>query len=206
MPLGLFFDSETNGLPLTYKGPQADLRNSKNWPRLLQLGFILADLETGEILLESDQFVDPLGTFELDLEAQKTHKITLETLQSKGKDLVDVIAYFLAEGVDKADVLIGHNISYDLNIVGAECYRLHLVEDIKTMGAKPRVCTMKSTTNLCRIPGPFGFKWPKLEELHVHLFGKGFEGAHDAMNDIRATKDCFMHLSSQGLIRIPELA
>ena len=50
--------------------------------------------------------------------------------------------------------------------------------------------TMKSTSEL--IPGKK--KRPKLQELYTFLFGKPFEGAHDAMADIRATKDCFLQL------------
>jgi DNA polymerase III, alpha subunit len=50
--------------------------------------------------------------------------------------------------------------------------------------------TMKSATNL--IPGKK--KRPKLQELYTFLFGKPFEGAHDAIADIRATKDCFLQL------------
>ena len=53
-----------------------------------------------------------------------------------------------------------------------------------------RIDTMKSTSDL--IPGKK--KRPKLQELYTSLFGKPFEGAHDAMADIRATKDCFLQL------------
>jgi DNA polymerase III, alpha subunit len=50
--------------------------------------------------------------------------------------------------------------------------------------------TMKSTSDLI----PSKKKRPKLQELYTFLFGKPFEGAHDAMADIRATKDCFLQL------------
>ena len=36
---------------------------------------------------------------------------------------------------------------------------------------RPGLCTMKTTTDLLRLPGPYGFKWPKLDELHAFLFG-----------------------------------
>ena len=35
-----------------------------------------------------------------------------------------------------------------------------------------RLCTMKASTYFCNIPGPYGPKWPKLEELYEILFGK----------------------------------
>jgi DNA polymerase III epsilon subunit-like protein len=46
---------------------------------------------------------------------------------------------------------------------------------------------MKATTSICKLPGKYGdYKWPKLQESHLHFFGKEFEGAHDAMADVRA--------------------
>jgi inhibitor of KinA sporulation pathway (predicted exonuclease) len=47
-----------------------------------------------------------------------------------------------------------------------------------------------SYTNILKIPSPYyqeKFKFPKLSELHQWLFGEDFEGAHDALNDVKAT-------------------
>ena len=60
---------------------------------------------------------------------------------------------------------------------------------------KSLFCTMKSSTNLCRLPGRYGnFKWPKLTELYKFLFNEEMEGAHDAMVDVRATRKCYYRL------------
>ena len=53
---------------------------------------------------------------------------------------------------------------------------------------------MVGTTELCRIPGQFGYKWPSLSELHRFLFGTGYEEAHDAGADVAACADCFLEL------------
>ena len=34
---------------------------------------------------------------------------------------------------------------------------------------------MQSSTNYCKLPGPYGYKWPKLSELHIKLFWVDFE-------------------------------
>ena len=60
---------------------------------------------------------------------------------------------------------------------------------------------MKSSTNFCRIPGNYGFKWPKLSDLHIKLFGKDFDEAHNALADIRATADCFWELKRLKIIK-----
>jgi len=41
-------------------------------------------------------------------------------------------------------------------------------------------------------------------ELYRFLFGKEFDDAHDAMADIRATKDCFLELYKTGKITLPD--
>ena len=33
---------------------------------------------------------------------------------------------------------------------------------------------MQLSTNFCRIDGPYGYKWPKLSELHYKLFKTNF--------------------------------
>ena len=55
-------------------------------------------------------------------------------------------------------------------------------------------------TDFCKIPGYFGYEWPKLQELYHKLFGCDFEDAYDAMADITATKKCFFEMRKRGLI------
>ena len=62
-------------------------------------------------------------------------------------------------------------------------------------------CTMIRSTDYCQLPGRYGkYKWPKLEELHFKLFGESFEGAHDALADIRATMRCYYEMEKRGLV------
>ena len=96
-----------------------------------------------------------------------------------------------------ATYIVGHNVEFDKRIVGAEMIRLGK-NDI--MDSKKSFCTMKSSINLCKIPGYNGYKYPKLQELYKKLFAKEFEIAHDAMSDIEATKECFWELKKLKLI------
>lgn len=70
----------------------------------------------------------------------------------------------------------------------------------KNTGGLTLPCTMQASTNLCKIPGPYGFKYPTLQELHKHLFEVGFDGAHDAMVDVLACAKCFFELERMGSI------
>lgn len=93
--------------------------------------------------------------------------------------------------------IVGHNISFDQKVVGAELYRLGIPD---TISMAKSLCTMQTGTDYCKIPGYYGYKWPKLQELHHKLFGCDFDEAHDAMADITATKKCFFEMRKRGLI------
>ncbi len=190
----LFFDTETTGIPKDYKAP---CTNTDNWPRLIQLGWLLTDAE-GRILSEGNHIVRPDG-FEIPKAASDVHGITTEFALENGKPLLDVIFAFGAD-LNQAECVIGHNLDYDLHIVGAEYVRLGY--DSRIMFARPTLCTMQATIQYCNIPGRFGPKWPKLMELYTKLFGQEFDGAHDAMADIVATKDCFFELIRRGVVRL----
>jgi hypothetical protein len=66
---------------------------------------------------------------------------------------------------------------------------------LRTLGALPTFCTMLSSVEVCRLPGRYGdYKWPRLAELHQHLFGADFAGAHDAAADVMACLRCYFAL------------
>ena len=60
---------------------------------------------------------------------------------------------------------------------------------------------MKSTIYYCDLPN---YKFPKLQELHTKIFNKEFSGAHQAINDVKATANCFFKLKEEGLEMLPE--
>lgn len=190
----LFFDTETTGIPKDYKAP---CTNTDNWPRLTQLGWLLTDAE-GRILSEGNHIVRPDG-FEIPKAASDVHGITTEFALENGKPLLDVIFAFGAD-LNQSQLVVGHNLDYDLHILGAEYVRLGY--DSRIMFARPTLCTMQATIQYCNIPGRFGPKWPKLMELYTKLFGQEFDGAHDAMADIVATKECFFELIRRGIVRL----
>lgn len=61
-----------------------------------------------------------------------------------------------------------------------------------------KFCTMKAMTPVCKLHGNYGdFKWPKLQEAHKHAFGVEFDGAHDALADVRACARVYRWLMEQ---------
>ncbi len=186
----LFFDTETTGLPKNWKAPVTDL---ENWPRLVQLAWLLYDSKNQEIK-RANRIIIPEG-FIIPTEASNVHGISTDRAIEEGIDLSEALGEF-TKVLSEANFLIAHNISFDEMIIGAEFLRKETKNRLNDI---PKICTMKTTTNICKIPGRYGNKWPNLTELHQHLFQRGFEGAHDALADVKACADCFFELKKTGM-------
>jgi DNA polymerase III epsilon subunit-like protein len=106
-----------------------------------------------------------------------------------------------SSSVKGCGLLVAHNYSYDYNIMGSELLRNGLENSLK---GKDYICTKEASTDFCKLPGPYGYKWPKLEELYVILFSESFN-AHNALDDIRATARCFWELFKKKVIKIKGL-
>ena len=187
----LFFDTETTGLPKSWKASVTDLNN---WPRLVQLAYLLYD-RNGNKISGGDFIIKPEG-FTIPAEASKIHGISTERANLEGKALLTVLQGFQSL-INQAEYLVAHNMSFDEKIVGAEFLRNKMQDGISP---KRKICTMHSTTDFCAINGPYGYKWPKLSELHYKLFRTDFQEAHNAAADINATARCFWELRRLGKI------
>ena len=191
----LFFDTETTGLPKNWKAPVHQL---DNWPRLVQIAWQVYD-SNGNLLEEHDYVIRPVG-FIIPTGASAVHKITTEKAFETGVDLLTILKVF-SSSVKSCGLMVAHNYSYDYNIIGSELLRNGLENILKD---KEHICTMNASTDFCKIPGPYGYKWPKLEELHYILFSELFN-AHNALDDIKATARCFWELLSLKVIMIPKV-
>lgn len=185
----LFFDTETTGLPRNWKAPITDLNN---WPRLVQLAYLHFDT-VGNKISGGDYIIKPEG-FKIPADVSRIHGISHERAVKEGVSLSEVLQRFQTL-IEDSEILVAHNMSFDEKIVGAEFLRSGMENLIP---AKKKICTMHSTTNFCAINGPYGYKWPKLSELHYKLFKTGFEEAHNAAVDINATAKCFWELRRLG--------
>jgi DNA polymerase III subunit epsilon len=96
----LFFDTETTGLPKNWKAPVTDLNN---WPRLVQLAFLLYDRE-GNRVSERNYIIKPDG-FKIPVDVVRIHGITHERATSEGRDLRSVLEEF-REFADRSKYLV----------------------------------------------------------------------------------------------------
>jgi DNA polymerase III epsilon subunit-like protein len=189
----LIFDTETNGLP--------DKRFPKDsidyWPRAVQIAWALYD-NAGWHVEDGSYLIKPLD-FNISPDAEKIHGISKERAMLVGDKIEKVLGIF-SKKLERSSVIIGHNINFDLNVLKFEAARLNRNLDF------PEKCYCTMTNDkiicLCKLPSKngIGYKWPKLTELHQHLFKCDFEGAHNALHDVHACAKCYFELRKRGII------
>ena len=185
----LFFDTETTGLPKDYKAPYTNL---DNWPRIVQLAWIVTD-EYGSAVLGHNRIIRPDASYTIP--ENMIHGISQEHALEYGISAKEALSEFVNQ-LKACDLIVCHNFAFDSMIAGADIYRRLDGHSSEIIFEKPHICTMEESVGFCQLPGKFGkkYKWPRLSELHQKLFQKDFSGAHDAMSDVKATKDCFFEL------------
>jgi DNA polymerase-3 subunit alpha len=191
----LIFDTETTGLP---KNKTAPLTDFDNWPRVVQIAWQLHD-HAGKLLSNDNLIVKPDG-FTIPFNAEKVHGISTQRALDEGLPLDEVLDRF-TEDLNKADLIIGHNIiDFDVKVVGSEYLRIGKENVLST---KEALDTQLASTDYCAIPGGRGgqYKWPTLLELHTKLFGQDFGDAHDAAYDVAANAKCFFGLLKEKVVK-----
>ncbi|QLG44751.1 DNA polymerase III subunit alpha [Costertonia aggregata] len=184
----LIFDTETTGLPKRWDAPITD---TDNWPRCIQIAWQLHD-GMGNLLEHQDYLVRPDG-FNIPYDAEQIHGISTALAEQKGIALDRVLERF-SSAMSKTKFIVGQNVGFDVNIMGAEFHRLGIENSLQQLPVLD-TCT-EYTAQLCQIPGGRGgkFKLPTLTELHEYLFKQPFAEAHNATADVEATTRCFLEL------------
>lgn len=186
----LVFDTETTGKADFNAEPEAP-----HQPRLVQLGAILYD-KNFVVRSELNMIVRPDG-FQIPEEATSIHGIThADALQYGFPELDVMIAFnYLCR---RSHVLVAHNLKFDAFIIGKALFMCGL----EAPPPEQKFCTMQAMTERCKLPGAYGgFKWPSLQEAYKHCFGEEFEGAHDAMADVRACARVYKWLQNPDLAK-----
>lgn len=195
----LIFDTETTGLPKRYNAPLSD---SDNWPRCIQIAWQLHDA-MGNVLEHDNYLVQPDG-YNIPYDAEKIHGISTELAQKEGIPLREMAEKFV-DVLSRTKFVVGQNIDFDVNIMGAELYRLEMENPLLDLPVLD-TCT-ETTAQLCQLPGGRGgkFKLPTLTELHEFLFDQPFAEAHNATADVEATTRCFLELIRREIFTSEEL-
>lgn len=212
--LVLIFDTETTGLPQT-KIINPD--TLKQWPYIVQFSYIIYDTEKHVFASYKDNIINIPEHIIIPTASSNIHGITNEICADCGKKIDDVLDEFFSY-LPHIDMLVGHNITFDINMIKVELLRLiyNVYDKIYTSKSdsviqkykyylytmtnyKNIYCTLQESVDLCNIKAIDKFgksytKFPKLIELHEKLFKTIPNNLHNSFNDILVTLRCFMKL------------
>lgn len=196
----LFFDTETTGI-----------RKNGFIPRIVQIGALLAD-EDGKTISELNILLQPEGFSGVPPQAAAVHGFTSDHIKAFGVDRKNGLSTFF-DLVENADILVAHNNEYDLDLLNIEIdYRKQQSDGVvakwqEQLASVEHFCTMLNTREILKLPLSAAqasffadkgidqqYKNPRLIEAYNHFFHKDFEGAHDAMADVRACRDVYFEL------------
>jgi DNA polymerase-3 subunit alpha len=195
----LIFDTETTGLPKRWGAPLTD---SENWPRCIQIAWQIHD-KKGALVSHKNFLIQP-DDFTIPFDSEQVHGISTALASAKGVSLEEVLSEFQT-ALKEVRYIVGHNVSFDRNIMGAEFLRADLSDPLEGK-AVIDTCT-EETAQLCQLPGGRGgkFKLPTLGELYHFLFNESFKEAHNATADVEATTRAFLELIRQDKLHPKEI-
>jgi len=201
----LVFDTETTGKIDKY----ADLSETEKQPYIVQFSYVMYDTDKNNIFIK-DNIIKVRKDIIIPVECINIHGITQEKCQKEGIILYKVLSNFFVN-VKQADYMIGHNLEFDVKMLIIEFHRLK--EESGNDEAYERIidyfengtqfnskcfCTMTNTVDICKLENPNnkskGYKYPKLSELHKHLFSYEPKNLHNSLFDVIITLRCFYKL------------
>ena len=198
----IVFDTETTGLP---KSRTITPNTIHLWPFIVQFSYIIFDTDTNTMLKSYDAIVKLKPYNVISKDSIEFHGITQEISESKGINIDTVLFAFISD-MRNADMIVAHNVEFDLNMIRVELLRLEqsaLDVDLELRKAifedqTNFYCTMKESINLCKIEkensrGTY-YKFPTLTELHKHLFAVEPKHLHNSYHDILCTIRCFIKM------------
>ena len=194
----LVFDTETSGLP----EKNASIYEHSKWPYIIQISYIFYDMSNNNAIVK-DNYIKINNSIVISPESIEKHNLTHEILNAKGININYAMKEF-NEYLKIADVVVGHNISFDKRMVFVECFR-HKIDQYFTKFVnnekinKPEFCTMKNTTQYCNIIrlnkiNKEYIKLPSLSELYTKLFPDVTlpKNLHNSIVDVLITLRCYI--------------
>lgn len=181
----LFYDTETCGKPVWEKRSSDPCQ-----PHLVQIGAVLADASTHEIIDSLDVIIKPDGWIISD-EVIAIHGITNKRAHAEGIPELEALDMFLCLH-ERCVKRIGHNEGFDARMIRIAIKR-HLDDDIAdAFSSRPAECTGHLTRAAMKLPNN---KMPTLGEVYQRFIGKPLVNGHNAFVDATACME--VHLASQ---------
>jgi len=198
MTLALFYDTETQGLPL-FSEPS----EHPGQPHIVQLAACLVDLASRKTIASMDVIVRPDG-WTIPDQVAAIHGITTEHAMDVGIPEAQAVDMFMS--LWRGRLRIAHNQAFDARILRIALKRhvdprepglvIPPSDDWKASRAE---CTQLLSTPILALPptakmravGRNHFKSANLREAYKHFTGRELENAHSAMADVQACMEVY---------------
>lgn len=195
----LVFDVETTGLL------PKQINNLAECPHILQLSYIVYD--GAKIVKKYNSYIRVSEQITITPDITNLTGITREKCND-GVPILEAL-WTMYQDYVLCGCVVAHNISFDAKMITIELDRNRAPAELrklmnigfeKAMNIR-RYCTMMNSIELCAIKAmrlnskgePCEYhKWPRLSELHEHLYGFVPDGLHDAMVDVEACLKCYI--------------
>lgn len=179
--------------------------NLDNQPHIIQFAWIFWEM-TDEWEFIEEEVIDRLykPPIEIPYEVSQIHHIYNVDVKDKWS-----IWDWLKSIIDKlneADIIIGHNIEFDINMIKLEVDRLKMKWELIDFAPKKVFCTMNNSINYCAIIRKTWtwFKRPKLQGLTKKTLWVYFTWAHNALEDTKWTLKAFLKLHNEWVFILEE--
>lgn len=200
MRTALFYDTETQGLPL-FNEPSEDPRQ----PHIVQIAACLVDLDKRETISSMDVIVEPDG-WTIPDEVAAIHGITTEHAQAFGVSESMAVGMFMSLW-ERCQRRIAHNESFDARILRIALMRHEDPEIADRWKAGHAECTQLLSTPILKLPPTAKMiaarrnhhKSANLGEAYQFFTGKPLDGAHRAIVDVTACMDVYFAIQDRTL-------
>lgn len=147
------------------------------------------------IAIVSDDFskyslIRPLGDFKNDPRAFETHGISEEEVKSNGISLGEFFNEDVIHVLQNAKFIVAHNAKFDINVLRSDLIRSGLNDISEMLKHSNTFCTMEEGRKFMG-----GRKCPRLTELYSELFEHEVFGAHNALEDAKASFRCYKEIT-----------
>lgn len=189
----LALDTEGTGL-FDYKRPA----DGEGQPRMASLALIYLTPAL-EVEKEYHQFIRPDGWI-MSAEASRITGLTDEYLNEQGIPVAEALNEY-SSAISNGYIFSAHNSQHDAKQLRAELRRAGMDDKFTDT---PTICTMRSMTDICKIPpkgNRGGYKWPALSEALLFI-GETDLGDHSAINDARGVAKLLRYLKR--IDRLPD--
>lgn len=173
------FDTETTGLPVREKKRKLNYINLENFQnsRLVSLSYLILN-KNNEIVKKKTYYIKP-DNFVVSEESINIHGLSTKFLNDNGIDIYELFLnlYNTFEKY-KINLIISHNIDFDINILKSELLRYNQFELLNIIENITTYCTMLEAQQKMNVG-----KWPKLAEAYKHFYNDNITNAHNAEYD-----------------------